>query len=93
MSQKSEISTSQLHPVILSCIHPFLMDFDKIKYVDGFCNPDYLYIQLNLAKGGDLPFLFKCTYVYVSERMTILVITSPKQLSPGHKLAHIRPWC
>ncbi len=57
------------------------------------CNPDYLYIQLNLAKGGDLPFLFKCTYVYVSERMTILVITSPKQLSPGHKLAHIRPWC
>ncbi len=37
---------SEVHLVILSCIHPFLIDFDKIKYVDGFYGLEYMYLPL-----------------------------------------------
>jgi len=37
---------SQLHPMILRCIHPFLMDFHQIKCVDSFYGLGNMYLPL-----------------------------------------------
>ena len=39
------IASTAVHPVILSCIHPFLMDFHKTKFVDVVYSVEKMYLS------------------------------------------------
>ena len=46
------IASTAVHPVILSCIHPFLMDFHKTKCVDVLYSVEVMYLCFSIMKNG-----------------------------------------